>query len=323
MTHPTERDLLEIIDERDEARRWADRLARAVSDAIGVDIGEHSNLNNPWGRALDAVKVLTPHWPGVHADRIIRLAERVRALDGEPTGARPGGGPPGSVLLAGIAGSTAYGLAGPDSDLDYIGMYAAPTNDFHGLKQPVESWTSTAPDGAYHEAGKYCRLALAGNPTVQELMWLPEEVYVARSDLGDELIGIRSAFLSAKRVRNTYLGYAAGQLRWLEERMVHRAARDVPDRKLAKRARHLLRLCHQGLNLYRSGVLEIRLPDAAPFFEFGDRVAAGDIDHARLTMTTYEAMFDAVRSPLPDEPDRPLVDRWLHAVRDAHYEGAW
>jgi len=76
------------------------------------------------------------------------------------------------VLLAGVVGSTAYGLDGPDSDVDRLGVFAAPTIAFHGLTRPRESDVTTAPDQTLHEAGKFCRLALGGNPTVGELMWL-------------------------------------------------------------------------------------------------------------------------------------------------------
>ena len=38
-----------------------------------------------------------------------------------------------TILLQGIVGSTAYGLAGPDSDVDRLGVYAAPTLDFARL----------------------------------------------------------------------------------------------------------------------------------------------------------------------------------------------
>jgi hypothetical protein len=34
---------------------------------------------------------------------------------------------PGTVLLSGIVGSQAYGLATPDSDVDRLGMFAFPT----------------------------------------------------------------------------------------------------------------------------------------------------------------------------------------------------
>lgn len=118
---------------------------------------------------------------------------------------------PGSVLLSGIVGSTAYGLAGPDSDVDRLGLYAAPTAHFHGLRPPTgraASVVTTSPDATFHEALKYVTLALTVNPTVTELLWLPDHLYETRTALGDELIGIRGCLLSAKRVRDAYLGYA-------------------------------------------------------------------------------------------------------------------
>lgn len=43
----------ELIGERDEAQGAADRLAHCIADMLGVDIGEHSNLNCPWTQAGD------------------------------------------------------------------------------------------------------------------------------------------------------------------------------------------------------------------------------------------------------------------------------
>nr|BFE56049.1 hypothetical protein GCM10020063_005750 [Dactylosporangium thailandense] len=222
-------------------------------------------------------------------------------------------------LLQGIVGSTAYGLAGPDSDVDRLGLFAAPTIRLLGLHTPAESRVSRAPDVTRHEAAKYCRLALGGNPTVSELMWLPAELYEVRTELGDELIGIRTAFLSAKRIRDAYLGYATQQFRRLEHRGDGTFSSDTA-RRTAKHARHLLRLCWQGRHLYRTGELLIRLEDPRPFRDFGERVAAGDIDLARRTLAEYEAGFDAIRSPLPDQPDEEVVERWLLRVRRAHYD---
>ena len=152
-----------------------------------------------------------------------------------------------NILLSGIVGSTAYGLAHEGSDVDRLGMFAAPTDDLHGLHPPKESHVTTKPDSTLHEAAKWCRLALRGNPTVTELVWLPDELYEVRTPLGDELIGIRTTLLSAKRVRDAYLGYATQQFRKLESR--------DGDHRTAKHARHLKRLCHQGLELYTSGRL--------------------------------------------------------------------
>src|SRR3954452_3424124 len=123
-----------------------------------------------------------------------------------------------NILLSGIIGSTAYGLAREGSDVDRLGMFAAPTETLLGLHTPKESHVSTAPDRTLHEAAKWCRLALAGNPTVMELVWLPVGLYEVLTPLGEELIGIRTSFLSAQRVRDAYLGYAVQQFRRLEAR---------------------------------------------------------------------------------------------------------
>ncbi|MGE0698281.1 MAG: hypothetical protein AB7O57_04225 [Hyphomicrobiaceae bacterium] len=50
------RDCPTIIRERDEAQDWADDLADLIAAITGTDIGEHSNLNNPWERAVEAAE---------------------------------------------------------------------------------------------------------------------------------------------------------------------------------------------------------------------------------------------------------------------------
>ncbi|WP_130329247.1 nucleotidyltransferase domain-containing protein [Micromonospora kangleipakensis] len=218
------------------------------------------------------------------------------------------------LLLSGIVGSVAYGLAGTGSDVDRIGVFAAPTVAFHGLHPPRESVVTTEPDVTLHEAGKYCRLALSGNPTATELMWLPDDCYETRTELGERLIGIRSAFLSAPRVRAAYLGYASQQFRKLTARDSSAGGR----RRSAKHARHLARLLHQGRVLYATGVLEIRLADPEWFRAFGERVAGGALDEAEALVAEAERDFDRIRTPLPERPDEETVERWLLDVRAAH-----
>jgi uncharacterized protein len=222
------------------------------------------------------------------------------------------------VLLAGIVGSTAYGLSGPDSDVDRLGVFAAPTVAFHGLNRPVESIVTSRPDRTLHEAAKWLRLALHANPTVTELVWLPEDLYEVRTAFGDELIAVRGSLPSAPRVRLAYLGYAAQQFGKLRRR-AGRPAVATERTRIAKHARHLKRLCHQGLQLYRTGEVEIRLADPRSFLDFGDRVAAGDLDAAERLLAGTEAGFDAARSPLPAQPDHRPGEDWLLRLRAAHW----
>jgi hypothetical protein len=221
----------------------------------------------------------------------------------------------GNVLLSGVVGSTAYGLAGPDSDVDRLGVFAAPTVQLHGLKRPRESVVTIGPDSTMHEAGKFAILALGGNPTVTELMWL--DSYETRTPLGDDLVRIRTAFLSAPRVRDAYLGYASQQFRRLEARGDGSFSADTRKRT-AKHARHLARLVHQGRELYATGRVRIRLEDPQWFLDFGERVAGGDIEAARKLLATAEHDFDQIRTPVPDRPDESPVNEWLLRVRQAH-----
>ncbi|MFF7992407.1 DNA polymerase beta superfamily protein [Kitasatospora xanthocidica] len=221
---------------------------------------------------------------------------------------------PGAVLLAGIVGSTAYGFAHAGSDVDRLGLFATPTEKLHGLHRPAESHVSTGPDLTLHEAAKWCRLALGCNPTASELVWLPDELYETRTPLGEELIGIRAAFLSAPAVRKAYLGYADQQFRKL-------LTRDTTDpatrRRAAKHARHLVRLVEQAVRLHRTGRNLIRLPDPERIRELGERIA----DRPAVAESLLADAADRLAGPgvLPAAPDPRPAEDWLRRVRAAHY----
>jgi predicted nucleotidyltransferase len=219
---------------------------------------------------------------------------------------------PGTVLLSGIVGSTAYGLAGPSSDVDRLGMFALPTLRLLGLDAPRESRVTKDPDVTFHEAGKALRLFLAGNPTAMELLWLPDDLYEARTALGDEAIALRSAFLCAKRTKDAYLGYAGQQFRKLQLRDEGSAA--SPPGRIAKHARHLMRLVDQGYELYTTGHVRIRLEDSRRYLDFGLRVQA-DPHTVVPFMAEAEERFAAARTVLPAEPDYPAAEAWLLRVR--------
>ena len=42
------------MEDRDHAEEMADKLADAIATLLGVEIGEHSNMNCPWEQALEA-----------------------------------------------------------------------------------------------------------------------------------------------------------------------------------------------------------------------------------------------------------------------------
>lgn len=224
---------------------------------------------------------------------------------------------PANLLLAGIVGSTAYGMSRPGSDIDRLGMFAAPTELFHGLNLPIGKRAThkrTDVDATYHEAGKYVSLLLAGNPTVSELLWLPDDLYETRTDLGRQLLEIRAAFVS-QRCKDTYLGYATAQFK----RLVDKGRfPDVPVDRIRKHARHLLRLVDAGTHLWVTGELQVRVLSPRKYFDFADRVVE-DPEHARGALAQAEYTFSHCPTPLPASPDVDAAEYWLHTVRDHYY----
>ena len=200
-------------------------------------------------------------------------------------------------ILRGLVGSNAYGLATPESDVDYLGIYMEPQESFLGLRLVQEKDftihdTSDTLDTTLHEVGKVMRLALKSNPSILELLWLPAWAYTHISRHGDVLLDCRHWFASAVLVRGAYLGYATQQFKLLERR-----GDFGPDlkKRTEKHARHLYRLLIQGFDLYRTGELCVQLDafDVAKVREFGHRVGnLGELDLAKAELEYYEAQFN-------------------------------
>lgn len=226
---------------------------------------------------------------------------------------------PNDTLLGGVVGSTVYGLAREGSDEDRLGIFAADWPTLSGLNPPQgrqgTSEVQTNPDVTRHEVLKFCHLALGCNPTVLELMWLPE--YEAQHWLlGTHLITIRESFLSRLAVRRAYLGYATKQFQLLRARGDNTFGSDLRKRT-EKHARHLLRLLRQGVGLHATGRLTLKVQNPQEYFDFGEAVGRGDIVRAEKAMEDAERLMDAdvVRSPVSDQPNREEVQEWLRMVR--------
>jgi len=215
----------------------------------------------------------------------------------------------GTLLLAGVVGSTAYGLMRTDSDEDRLGVFAAPTLDLCGISSPRDSHVYSDPcDASFHEAGKFARLAIACNPTVTELLWLDD--YEVMTPAGERLINIRNYLLSSSRVREAYLGYAKSQLNKLQKRADGTFSSKTVNRS-AKHALHMARLINQGFELYTTGHLTIRVSDPDWYHNFGQQSPGEWTDWFNQAF----ARFSKAKTCLPDAPDTNKIVDWLNAVR--------
>jgi predicted nucleotidyltransferase len=217
--------------------------------------------------------------------------------------------PGSSLLLKGVVGSQAFGLANENSDYDYQGVFVVPTQAFLGLETKVtESYSYKNPDTTYHEVGKFCKLALGCNPTVLDLLWIKD--YNLRTELGTQLINLRNNFLSWPRVRGAFFGYANDQF--------DKLLKDDREEKRAKNARHFLRLLEQGSELYLTGTYDIKLKDPDKIKSTAYKIAQGDLSLAEYALLEAEKKF-AKSSVLPEKPNSAPINDWLLRVRHEFY----
>lgn len=208
-------------------------------------------------------------------------------------------------LLRGVAGSTSHGLATEHSDKDYHGVFGYPTEAFYHLDDPDDSLVGHEPeDFSYHEVKKYLKLALKSNPTVLELLWLDE--YEEKDEWGNLLIQERQKFLSAKYVRDAYLGYASAQFG-----KIFRRDGEKPNRK---NVRHMFRLLEAGYDLYTTGNMSVKVRDRDWYFW----VEQQDITlWTKLYQDKRDEFLDA-ETVLPEEADRTFADQFLLQYRRSH-----
>lgn len=219
------------------------------------------------------------------------------------------------ILLQGVVGSTAYGLARPESDIDRLGIFAHLTAKIFNMSPPKDSIVTTSPDITMHEVLKAAKLILSCNPTATEILWL--EQYEIKKPLGDEVVGLRKAFLSSKKVKDSYMGYATQQFKRLLQRGDGKFDSDTGNRT-AKHARHLKRLVTQGLELYSTGHLSIKLESPEEYLDFGDMVAKNP-ESVIPFMSEAEDLFKKATTALEAEPNSAVIQGWINRVRAEFY----
>lgn len=217
-------------------------------------------------------------------------------------------------ILVGVVGSTAYGLNHKDSDIDVLGVFVTPTLDLVGLTKPRETFSSTNPDVTLHEVGKFCALALKGNPTVLELLFL--DGYSEITIEGEGLVRIKDSFLGATPIRNAYIGYAKSQIKRLNDRGDFGS--DLKKR-YAKHARHCFRLLLQAEQLLQTGDMNVKVtPEQREFlFSLGER----SIEELTVEFDKKVAFLDGIKSTLPEFPDDETVNQALINIRQWNLSG--
>lgn len=169
---------------------------------------------------------------------------------------------------------------------------------------------------------KWCRLALAGNPTVLLVLFVPDEEVVVRDTVGCELVANAHRFVS-RLAGDRFLGYLASQ----RAAMAGGTPRTNRPELVAahgydtKFAMHALRLGVQGVELLRTG--RITLPIAEPALSELRAIRRGEVPFPtalrRIDETAAELEELNRSARVPDQPDREWVDAFLHRAHLAYW----
>jgi uncharacterized protein len=217
-----------------------------------------------------------------------------------------------SLLVRG--GSKSYGIDGPSSDDDYAGVFLAPLRAFVSLDGPgPDSETGNAPDFTLHELGKFCRLALKGNPAVLEVLW-NDDVLLCDA-WGRELRERKKSFLHRDGLR-VYVDYAESQLK----KMARGGGSGLHAKGGAyngKFGAHLIRLLHAGITLAATGEVLVRVPPALAVELLA--IKAGEVSMDRVIRAALPLLQQLTRladtNALPERPDAAAVDDLVARAR--------
>lgn len=179
-------------------------------------------------------------------------------------------------------------------------------------------------DVVIYSARKWARLALAGNPTVLLLLFVPDSEVIYRNDSGAELAANVERFVS-RLAADRYLGYLQSQ----KAAMTGRAGGHTNRPELVaehgydtKFAMHALRLGIQGIELLTTGHLSLPVPEPHRAYLRAIRRGEVPLREAVDSIERAERELSGLRTStrLPDQPDRAWVNAWLHRSYIAYWQ---
>lgn len=141
-----------------------------------------------------------------------------------------------NVILLGYGGSYAYGTNNENSDVDIRGIATNSSRNIltgRDFEQVVDVLTDTT----VYSFDKMVKLLCSCNPNVCEILGLKPEHYFVLTDAGKKLLDNRQLFLS-KRAVHSFGGYAASQLRRLENFTARNTSQSQLEKHILKSIEH-------------------------------------------------------------------------------------
>jgi len=226
------------------------------------------------------------------------------------------------VILLGLGGSYAYGTNNENSDIDIRGITLQLPSDLIGLTH-FEQYEDGQTDTVIYGFNKMVRLLLECNPNTCEILGLPEDEYLIKTPLGQELLDHKILFLS-KRAAKSFGGYAGAQLRRLQNAI----ARDSMPQQ--EREKHIFNSVQNALadfqrryDHFAKGEIRLYI-DKAENPELETEIFV-DADYRHLPLRDYEGMWAVMHNVVKDydkigkrnkkKDDNHLNKHAMHLIR--------
>lgn len=218
------------------------------------------------------------------------------------------------VILNTVVGSQAHGLATPESDFDFRGVFIVKTSDILSLGnvKQTTTWQEAKNDDVKFELAHFLHLASHSNPTILETFLAPIVPEETTED-GMRLRGLFPHVWSSAAVRDAFIGYSLNQqTKMLADK----------DKRPNKYAAAYLRTLYNAYELLTTGTFTICIADT----EVGEMVRkfkmTTELDHGEVISVCrkWKAKVDAAYDANPDKKTNlEPVNEFLLDMRKKHW----
>ncbi len=222
------------------------------------------------------------------------------------------------VLFKTIVGSNLYGLARPDSDIDYRGFGMPGVSEIIGLKRQEQDESKSIAkntEGTIFSFNKYMWLLMKGNPTVFEIAFADKQFHIETDQLGMEVCEFARKNMVSQHVTKPYFAYFKAQRHELNHTkrtgkrfdLVQKYGYDT------KFASHAVRLGYQYIDIATHGVFN-------PTLQGHQQSQCFAIKSGLVTLAEVNDILDDVdmkminareNTKIPLEVNREVVDKFM------------
>lgn len=212
-----------------------------------------------------------------------------------------------SHLIRAVAGSKLYGTNTHESDDDFVGIFVADQQEKLGLDcrpQIIES-----KDVTIYELSKYVKLAAGGNPTILQLLYTPESMWVQWTEEWPEIQSQMRELCVSQLCRPAFLGYLEQQKRKAIEGRQQRPELVEKYGFDTKFMAHAIRLGQLGREILRTG--SMTFPMIEKDFLLNVRMGLHGKEYCLTIVEMLEHEIKTTSSVLPRVPDYGKINQWL------------